>query len=249
MIVLIFAPLAIGIFLLVYGFIVLKQKRLVENIPTSKIRSIAMGLAEITGTVKEIKTVKSPLAQKACVYFDYHVQEHRGSGKSSRWVTLRKGKHIELFYLEDETGKVMIDMNKADVNLYKDIKESSSLFKGKPNAKMMAFLEKEGLRATNLFGITKQMRFDEHFIEPKDKLYILGNAMDNPYVEEGSGVKNEEDIIIGKGPKGSYFTVSDKEEKQVLNRLKLKFGLLLAFGLFLTILGIILLITLFNVLF
>ena len=40
-----------GIFLFFKGLIWLKQKRLIENLPTSKIRSLAMGLVEIFGEV------------------------------------------------------------------------------------------------------------------------------------------------------------------------------------------------------
>src|SRR5881409_198126 len=33
--------------LIVFGFIVLRRKRLLENVPTSRIRSVAMGFAEL----------------------------------------------------------------------------------------------------------------------------------------------------------------------------------------------------------
>ena len=38
-----------GIYFFIKGFIWLKQKRLIENIPTSTVRSLAMGMAEIYG--------------------------------------------------------------------------------------------------------------------------------------------------------------------------------------------------------
>ena len=58
-----------GLFLFWKGFSWLKQKRLIENIPTSKIRSIAMGLVEIYGEVvpTQEKILKSPFTNKDCV--------------------------------------------------------------------------------------------------------------------------------------------------------------------------------------
>ncbi|MDD5086676.1 MAG: hypothetical protein PHV16_02895, partial [Candidatus Nanoarchaeia archaeon] len=60
---------AAGVFLFWEGIKTLKHKRLIENIPTSKIRSLAMGLVEIYGEVvpayKEV--LKSPFSNKDCV--------------------------------------------------------------------------------------------------------------------------------------------------------------------------------------
>ncbi len=63
------------------------------------------------------------------------------------------------------------------------------------------------------------MRFREYFLEQGDKVYIFGNAGDNPFVEDGSSDKNESDIMIKK--KGFYY-ISDKSEKEVLKSYSLK---------------------------
>ncbi|MBW2968259.1 hypothetical protein KY362_07270, partial [Candidatus Woesearchaeota archaeon] len=62
-----------GIYLFIKGFSWFRLKRMVENIPTSKIRSLAMGLVEIYGSVVlfEDKVLKSPFTGKDCVYYKY----------------------------------------------------------------------------------------------------------------------------------------------------------------------------------
>ena len=98
--------IAAGIILLIWGLISFKMKRLIENTPTSKIRSIAMGLVEIYGEVQPLKDniLKSPFSNNDCVYYKYNVKELRQTGKSSHWVTIKKGEEKKLFYLKDETG-------------------------------------------------------------------------------------------------------------------------------------------------
>ena len=63
--------LGIGVFLFYQGFKWMRQKQLIESTPTSKIRSLAMGLAEIFGEAipSEGKILKSPFSDKDCVYF------------------------------------------------------------------------------------------------------------------------------------------------------------------------------------
>jgi hypothetical protein len=43
------------------------------------------------------------------------------------------------------------------------------------------------------------MKFNEWFIALKDKLYIMGTAGDNPFVEEATETEHSADIMIQKG--------------------------------------------------
>src|SRR3989338_8561907 len=91
-----------GIYLFYKGLKAVRLKHLIENMPTSKIRSVAMGLVEIYGEVIPIegKLLKSPLTNTSCVYYKYTV-EVRGK----HWNVIKKGKCTAPFYLKDETGK------------------------------------------------------------------------------------------------------------------------------------------------
>ena len=62
-----------GIISYLVGFYFLKRKHLIQNTPTSKIRSIAMGFVEIAGIVIPIdnNTVfQSPFSDQKCVIID-----------------------------------------------------------------------------------------------------------------------------------------------------------------------------------
>ena len=212
----------VGLWLFYKGFKSYRLKRMIENIPTSKIRSLAMGLVEIYGRVlpAEKKIFKSPLTGKDCVYYHYTIEELRSSGKSSRWVTIKEDAQGVPFFLEDETGRVLVDSAGAEFGMSADFEYSSSIFK-KPPQQVSDFLTASRI-ARSFFGLKKSMRFKEWIIAPDDKLYIMGTADDNPFVEEGSARQNAEDIMIRKGKHEKTYYISDKDEKSTLSSISWK---------------------------
>jgi len=213
-----------GIVFLIWGLISFKVKRLIENIPTSKIRSIAMGLVEIYGEVIPSKdnVLKSPFTNNDCVYYKYSIQELRSSGKNSSWVTIDQGKAHRLFYLKDETGSVLVDPTGAKIDTPVDNKIDSSMGHDPPQA-AKDFLASRNIKWEGLFfGINKTMKYIESFIAPGDRLYIMGTADDNPYVKDASTEKSVEDIMITKGKYEKFYYISDKLEDAVLFNYKAK---------------------------
>ena len=98
-----------GFGLFVYGWMVRQRKRLIENIPTSTIRSLALGLVEISGQAQpEESLLSSPFSELPCVFYSYAVEEHVGSGKHARWNTIAKGTSEQPFFVSDTTGQVLI---------------------------------------------------------------------------------------------------------------------------------------------
>ena len=233
--------LILGIGLFVWAIICFKDKRLIENIPTSKIRSIAMGLVEIYGEVVTSldNILKSPFSQSDCVYYRYAIEELRSTGKSTHWATIRKGTNYVYFYLRDDTGMVLIDPQNAKIDIPADNVFKSSLGKD-PSYMIKQFLEKERVKFEgSLLGINKTMRYSEYFIAPKDKLYIMGTAADNPFVKDASTFKGIEDIIIKKGKHEKIYYISDKSERMILRRLNRIVICGFVFGSLLIILGFI----------
>ena len=213
-----------GIILLIWGLLSFKVKRLIENTPTSKIRSIAMGLVEIYGEVEPSKNniLKSPFSNNDCVYYKYTVEELRQSGKHTTWVTIKKGEEKRLFYLKDETGSVLIDLTGAKIDIPTDNVFDSSLGRD-PSETVKQFLSTRNIAWEGfLFGVNKTMKYTEYFIAPGDRLYIMGSAEDNPYIKEASAEKGVEDVMIQKGKFEKFYYVSDKHEDAILFRYALK---------------------------
>ncbi|MBU2561444.1 MAG: E3 ubiquitin ligase family protein [Nanoarchaeota archaeon] len=212
----------VGIGLFIKGFSWFRLKRLIENMPTSKVRSLAMGLAEIHGEVvpAEKKVLKSPLTGRDCVYYRYKIEERRSSGKNNCWVIVKSGTEMVHFFLKDNTGSVLVDPKGANVDIPSDFTFNSGITKATPPT-VESFLKSNSLTDRTLLGFNKQMRYTEHYIAPKDKLYILGSAGDNPFFEDATAQRNEQDIMMHRGGEGIYF-ISDSSENDVLKKLKLK---------------------------
>ena len=221
--------LIIGIFLLVISYSKLKRKRLIEGLATSKIRSLAMGLVEIFGKVELIKKFSSPFSKTDCVYCRYTIEEYRQKWKSKSWVMIKNEILKENFYLKDATGKVLVDPTKAEIDIPMNYERKTL----SPSIKK--FLEARDIKHSTFFGFGRNLRFREYIIKPNQELFIIGTADDNPYVEEGKGIKNEHDIMIQKG-KEVYF-ISDKDEKALLKAHNWTIGVTLILGIILTVMG------------
>ena len=93
------------------------RKSVIEDTPTSRIRSAAQGYVELVGTGKLMDgpPIIAPLTGTICTWYTYRIEERRQSGKNQRWVTVEKGTSDELFLIRDETGACVIDPEGASV--------------------------------------------------------------------------------------------------------------------------------------
>lgn len=212
-------PIGIGLvgvvaggILFIRGLFKWKEKRLIENTPTSKIRSLAMGRVEIYGTVLPLKdqSFKAPFSNKDCAYCRWTVEEYRHQGKHSRWVLVQHGILGKYFNIKDETGEVLVDSTGAEIDIPQDF-ESRSL-----NPNITSFLASQNI-AYKGWIFNKQMRFREYFLAKGDKVYIMGFAGDNPFVKEGTATKNQTDIMIQASGKHFYY-ITDKPETDILKK-------------------------------
>jgi hypothetical protein len=230
----------IGLVFFFIGSIFFRKKRLIENIPTAKIRSIAMGLIEISGQVIPIKEriSKSPFTNRECVYYKFSIEEYRSSGKNSNWVTIKNGEKRNLFYLKDDTGSVLVDPTSATIEARRDFEYQSGLGKDPPE-QVIRFLAANNLAHEGFFGLNKTMRYRETIIIPDDTLYIMGTAGENPFNKEA--IANHVDsIMIQKGKYEKQYYISDKSEKQILKNLTILIYGMWALGIILIIVGAIL---------
>lgn len=229
-----FVGFAGGGTLLYWGFKSFKLKLLVENMPTSKVRSLAMGLVEVFGKAVAVdkKILKSPFENKDCVFYRYTIEEYRRGKDRNYWATIRQGFDSIHFYLKDDTGEVLVDPTGAHVDIPVDFSYTTGIGKGIP-PQVQEFLKSQRIRGRSILGLRKKLRFTEYVLEPKDQVYILGTAGKNPFVKNSS--KNEDFLMIQKGENEKIFYISDREEEKLLKSLRNKslVFLLIGAGLFL----------------
>lgn len=197
----------IGVGMFVSGLRSMRLRRIIEDLPRSKVASIAMGLVELHGTAQpapKLKLISAPITAMQCLYYRYTVEEYRRSKNSSSWVTIDSGASGQPFCIKDDTGDVLVDPVGAEVDIASDY-QSGQLPAGSPYMKAGGWL-----------GGTR--RYTEYRVMQDDPLFVIGTAADNPHVAEGTAIRNHDDIMIHRGPKHLPFLVADTDEKGVLGR-------------------------------
>ena len=215
---------AFGIMLLVIGLLIffkslknLKMKRLFENVPTSKIRSLAMGLVELKGKIQvEDKILKDPFDDKECVYWRIHIQESVKRGKRRKWVTRHKAKNQVPFLISDQTGSVLVHLDGVNMN---DVKRDNrydlaTFFSDEIPPNVRDYCRKYNVKLKGWFGGKKRMRFVVTYLEPDDDIYILGNA--RPLLKNEQKDSKNVTAAIDRSNDG-LFIISDKSEKELID--------------------------------
>jgi hypothetical protein len=211
----------------------------IRNTPTSKARAAAVGLVELNGKAKCGETLVAPITKSKCAYWEVVAQYYYHHKKSSGWRTFFSEKSGKRFYLEDDTGKVLIDPVDANVNIPHDF-----LFQGTLNDKQFFGLlpsnqvdkkvldylqsnQKANDAAKGMSG--KQLRFMEYYIAEGDPLFTLGSA--EP-LEGATSSTASENLVVRKNARDKLMLISDSSEKKVLGGLSLRFYIEIFFGLF-----------------
>lgn len=147
------------------AFYYFMRKRIMEDTPTSKIRSAAQGYVELNGhgALLEGPPIIAPLTGMICTWYSYKIEEHRRSGKNSNWANIENGKSEELFLIIDDTGQCVIDADGASVTTAeKDVWYGAS---ARPS---------RGPKATGGLLSGGRYRYTERRLRPKEPLYAIG---------------------------------------------------------------------------
>lgn len=95
------------------GFRGLRHARLIEDVPTAKIRSAHQGYVELIGEAVAMagEPIISPLSATRCCWYRYKVERR----KDRSWSVVEKGESDGLFLIRDDTGDCVIDPEGASV--------------------------------------------------------------------------------------------------------------------------------------
>ncbi len=101
-----------------YSLLLLYYKRMVENTPTSKIRSHSMGITELTGRARPYYDLRTSHTLTRCIFFECRYYSYQRTNEGSQWKLVRTISSGKLpFYIEDDTGRVLINPKGAYYSL------------------------------------------------------------------------------------------------------------------------------------
>ncbi len=231
-------------------FKVWKIKNIIEDTPTSKLRSVAAGFVEVVGKIMSSKPVVSPISGAPCIFFRYTKEKFVRSGRHSHWQIVEVGYGFaKNCVLRDETGEIGVNVKNASFFL-------TTKYTTNTTFNEMRY---------GLFG-SENIRYTEEYILDGQKVYVLGTAKPvsksadyGKFLSElkkdkdkmkkfdlnGDGVIDAEewekaqkklrdeyleykqlkgqaaDLIIDRDPRNGVFIISNEKETGILKRLKI----------------------------
>lgn len=165
---------------LYFGFRWLRRLWLIEDTPTSRVRSAAQGYVELSGwgDLMNGEPIISPLSGKRCTWWRYRIEErgthYRNGQRYTTWETIDHGVSDSIFLLCDNTGQCVIDPEHAEVTPSVNI----TWYGNSPNP-VMGLAPKRTPRGilgllSSLGGSIAGYRYTEMRMHPGDSLYAVG---------------------------------------------------------------------------
>lgn len=163
---------AAGLACVAAGFKRLRLKKLVEGLATSKVRSMAVGVVELAGAAEPVGELLDPIFGRPCALYHVLVEEHRRSGKRSRWVKIHeRNSYAAPFRLRDETGGVLVLPHGVEPYLREDVSHQTGMLFSSAPEPVTRYLD-----AVGGGGFGRSRRLTACIVRPGERVYVLGYA-------------------------------------------------------------------------
>lgn len=237
-----------------------RQRSLVADTPTSKVRSLAMGRVELEGTVEPLgETFPAPFSGQECVLYRYSIEQYyEDDHGNDEWQPAESGVQIRAFYLNDGTGRVMVGPANANLDVRTNVYEVGAgeadppavrEFLRKRHARFdehrtggLAMVghatfdvEADGMRvgdASQIIQDGHRRRYVEEVLLVGEEVYVFGKAKERPGM---SAPDNAANVIVEDADDIPTFTISHRSEEEVLDYSLRLVASLVAFGLALVV--------------
>lgn len=244
--------------LFVSGFRDFRLKRLIQNTPTSRIRSMAMGLVEVNGAIECRSMVSAPFSGRACAVWNVDVSVR---SRRNHWSVVHRATSGQPFFLRDETGIALVYPRGADCKVNFATEEvCAGIALPDVYAQYLAML---GPR--QYLWRLGMLRFRERVLEEGARVYVLGTAAPHAQaytvsVSDEASVSAEDELeatgtdewrgrrvrardrevaaLIRRGEHEKTFVISQDSERTLTTGLGLKAVAKLIGGPLVTLLGL-----------
>jgi len=155
-----------------YAFKAWAKNRLIEDTPTSRVRSAAQGYVELSGEglLPADSHNKGPLTGMPCTWWRYKVEERSRAGRSRSWSTVDGGTSEIPFVLDDGTGQCLIDPRGAEV-----FPGATDVWYGPSEWPEVHIPNGTGVFAWLVDNfVTDKYRYTEYRLQTHEELYAIG---------------------------------------------------------------------------
>jgi hypothetical protein len=172
-----------------FAFKAWAKNRVIEDTPTSRVRSAAQGYVELSGRsiTPAASANKGPLTGKPCAWWRYKIEERSYSGRSRSWSTVDSGTSTEPFVLQDDTGQCLVDPSGAEV-----FPGATDVWYGPEAWPLVRIPDGTGVFSWLVDHlVTDKYRYTEYRLQPHEQVYAIGAFRSLG----GAGVGNPDDAV------------------------------------------------------
>jgi hypothetical protein len=231
------ASLALGTGLVLFwrSFRDLRMQRLIQNTPTSRIRSMPMGLVEINGEASPRSELTAPFSGRPCACWQVDIATRT---RRNGWTVVHRNASGNPFFLRDETGVALVYPQNATVRLNFQVEEECQ---GISLPEVYAEYLRVQRPAGHALWRLGSLRFRERVLEAGQRVYVLGAAMPRPQAVaismddelEATGtddrrarrvhsLDHETQAVIRRGENESTYIISQQSERELTMQLGLR---------------------------
>jgi len=115
-----------GLYCFFKGFREYRKYRVLADTPVMPIRSIAMGLVEVHGKAQGEQLVTSPVTKTPCFFYKVDIERWKTDSKGrGSWRDYKTDINGVTFYLQDGTGKVLVNAHGAELDLIRTVRRET----------------------------------------------------------------------------------------------------------------------------
>ena len=219
-----------------------RQRQLIAETPTEDVESVSIGPSEVTGlAVPADAAIPAPFSDDDCLVAQWTVEQFYEDDDSSGWRTVASGVEYVPFYVDDGTGRLLVE---PDEDVVYDIRSGTEptfevrrsqeppaavrrFFEGRPFSPLESLRSSFGLHSG--FDVGDGFRFgsggrregdrryEQHLIRPGEQVYVFGT------VQRRDGARsavNAENLCIKRVPAGDedlepLFMIADSPEARL----------------------------------
>ena len=234
-------PLVVGLGMVHEGVKQFRIRQRVRDTPTETAGAVAVGRTEVSGVARPAEqTCRAPFTDEECLYVQWKISE-RSTDADGGWELLDLGVSVSPFYVEDETGRVLVDPTRGAVSSAVVMDESygvevrpehaTTTVVGagqEPPERIAAFL-RDGREVADEVPVTahRDRKYEQQVVPVGSSVYVFGNATPR---SDASGTGGER-LAIGPDPSTDLFLVSSAGEAELLPQFERSTRRLIALGL------------------
>lgn len=186
------------------------RSRIIDDTPTSKIRSAHQGFIELEGIGRLMKgtPIISPLSKQQCLWYKYKIEHKTSLNSKNNWETVDSGISDNLFLITDDTGICVVDPEGAVI--------TPSFAKTWYGSKQYHISDSGGFNGVlNIAGVStgsNNYRYTEKRIDVGEQLYVLGRFKSIGGRREKVDKKGEVRELLSKWKKTPNFLLARFDE-------------------------------------